>query len=196
MRGPMRPAAVAGAIIVVVSGCGTIYSGAAVTSTSGWPGASWLERAEPAQPGPASPLPALESPSVPHARTAPIPEKRRWQRRIEEEVETIKCALRLPKAEKAGLLPQSAVWRCEVDYRCYDTDDDTGERLSLLRSGTAWYEEPSEHPQGSPGDMHAQSTACFEAHNHFAGGKTCNTGYPDFYELELEPEIGCRCARR
>ena len=81
-----------------------------------------------------------------------------------------------------GGTSQQVRWRCEVSWRCYDTDDDTGDRTELLDSGTAWYEGAG-----------SRDWVCGRAKAQLSGGSPCNTGHPDYYELEKDDE--CVCSR-
>ena len=81
-----------------------------------------------------------------------------------------------------GRPSQEARWRCELRWRCYDTDDDTGERTELIDSGTAWYEGAG-----------SRDWVCSRATAQLSGGSPCNTGHPDYYELEKDEE--CSCSR-
>lgn len=107
-----------------------------------------------------------------------------WQGAPQEELRTADSA-RVPLFSPVpfpGRSSQEERWRCEVRWRCFDTDDDTGARTELIDSGTAWYE-----------DAGSRGWVCSRAKAQLAGGWPCNTGHPDHYELEKDDE--CSCSR-
>lgn len=74
-------------------------------------------------------------------------------------------------------------WRCEVPWRCYAIDPETGKRTELLRSDTAW-------SQGAD----SRASACRHAHR-FARGVECREGSPYFEQLEIDRDCSCTLLR-
>lgn len=90
-------------------------------------------------------------------------------------------------------------WRvCEVDWRCYAIDPETGKRTGLLRSDTAWADMYVEkrttsrsRSSGWPTTIDAaDSRACRNAQGA-AERAHCREGGPYFEQLEIDR--GCSC---
>ena len=79
--------------------------------------------------------------------------------------------------------PPREWWRCEVSWRCYAIDPETGERTELLRSDTAWAESAG-----------SRARTCRSAHR-FARGVECREGSPYFEQLELDRDCSCTLER-
>lgn len=80
--------------------------------------------------------------------------------------------------------PEPRVWlRCEVDWRCYAIDPDTGRRDGLLRSDTAYGE-------GDPAHW-SEPELCGVAQRH-AERVRCREGSPYFEQLEIDRGCSCR----
>lgn len=81
----------------------------------------------------------------------------------------------------------SRVWlRCEVDWRCYAIDPDTGRRAGLLRSDTAFGEGDAAH--------WSESELCRVAQQH-AERVRCREGSPYFEQLEIDRDCSCTLER-
>ena len=77
------------------------------------------------------------------------------------------------------------VWlRCEVDWRCYAIDPDTGRRAGLLRSDTAYGVGDAAH--------WSESRLCLIA-QQAAERVRCREGSPYFEQLEIDRD--CSCSR-
>lgn len=119
----------AGLGVVFLAGC----AGVGLLGV-GVPGPFW-QRAAQEQPGTDALVEALGDLATDEAQPSPS----RWQGELETAA-SARLALFNP-APFPGRPSQEERWRCEVLWRCYDTDDDTGERTELIDSGTAWYED-------------------------------------------------------
>ena len=89
-----------------------------------------------------------------------------------------------PPSEPAVEVEPLVSLRCEVDWRCYAIDPDTGRRAGLLRSDTAYAE-------GNAADF-GESRLCFFAQRE-AERVRCREGSPYFEQLEIDR--GCSCSR-
>ncbi len=79
---------------------------------------------------------------------------------------------------------QRVVARCEVDWRCYAIDPETGKRTGLLRSDTASGEGYA--------DVADESFLCRIA-QEAAERVRCREGGPYFEQLEIDRD--CSCSR-
>ena len=88
----------------------------------------------------------------------------------------------VPRSEPA-VEAEPRVWlRCEVDWRCYAIDPDTGRRAGLLRSDTAF---------GGGDTAHwSESELCRLAQRE-AERVRCREGSPYFEQLEIDRDCSC-----
>ena len=89
-----------------------------------------------------------------------------------------------PAAEQPVEEEPRVVLRCEVEWRCYAIDPETGKRAGLLRSDTSWSEAYAE--------FFAEGELCRSAQGA-AERVRCREGSPYFEQLEIDRD--CSCSR-